>query len=357
MLGTQDRFQVLDAALPEDRATWLKIWNLWPNRQVSAHPAYVQLFARPCDRPLCATMDVSEGQVLFPLILRPLSAEYWAGDDNSLWDLVTPYGYGGPFAWGNLDPACFWSNFDVWARKTSVTSLFVRLSLFPEQLIPFVGDIEVRANNIVRTLDLGPDAMWMDYEHKVRKNVKRAQRAGLEVTLDFLGERLDDFLEMYYLTMARRNALSSYYFPRKFFENVIRHLSGQFVFFHALHERKLVSTEMVLVSSEDVYSFLGGTLVEAFDLRPNDLLKHSIITWAREQGKKRFVLGGGYSDEDGIFRYKMSFAPNGVVPFKIGTLIYDPEPYERLVRMRREWEVRHNNEWKPRSGFFPVYRA
>ena len=30
------------------------------------------------------------------------------------------------------------------------------------------------------------------------------------------------------------------------------------------------------------------------------------------------VLGGGYGADDGIFRYKRSFAPHGLVPFFVG---------------------------------------
>ena len=78
-----------------------------------------------------------------------------------------------------------------------------------------------------------------------------------------------------------------------------------------LSEGRVVSTELVFVAAEHVYSFLGGTLTEALELRANDLLKHEIIRWARDAGRKTFVLGGGYGAADGIFRYKLSFAPKG----------------------------------------------
>jgi hypothetical protein len=102
---------------------------------------------------------------------------------------------------------------------------------------------------------------------------------------------------------------------------------------------------------------LGGTLPDAFPLRPNDLLKHEIILWARETGKKAFVLGGGYGSDDGIYRYKKSFAPQGSVPFSVGTRIHDKNVYDHLVERRRLWESEHQNEWQPRSGWFPEYRA
>ncbi|MBE0447475.1 MAG: GNAT family N-acetyltransferase [Actinobacteria bacterium] len=349
-------FQVLDAAIPEERTHWVAVWGSWPAREVMAHPDYVQLFARVCDQSCCAIMDNGTGKIMFPFILRPLPVEPWGGKSDS-YDLISPYGYGGPFALGTTDALAFWKEFDEWAKRVGVVSTFTRLSLFPEQVIPFAGDIEIRGPNIVRTLDLDSRAMWMDYKHKVRKNVKRAQGASLRVEVDLVGARLDDFIAIYQSTMERRNAEDYYYFTEDFFLSALSNLQGQLAFFHALYEGKVVSTELVLISADNIYSFLGGTLAEAFALRPNDLIKHTIIEWGRERGKKAFVLGGGYNGCDGIFLYKKSFAPNGEVPFKIGKRIYDLEIYEELVLMRRAWEAVNGRSWDPRSDFFPSYRA
>ncbi|MER3423097.1 MAG: methicillin resistance protein, partial [Nitrospiraceae bacterium] len=335
----EGRFQILDARVPEDRDEWLARWSAWPNRECTAHPAYSELFARSCDKALCAALGGAGGGILFPFILRPLAAERWAGETSSFYDISTPYGYGGPFAWGHTDGDYFWREFDNWAESMNVVSLFARLSLFPEQMIPFKGGIEVRGRNIVRTLTLDSCALWMDYRHCVRKHIKVAQRAGLEVEPDFTGEKLEGFLAIYYSTMTRRNAEDSYFFPKEFFQRILTHLSGQFVFFHTLHKGKSVSTELVLLSRGHIYSFLGGTLSEAFEFRPNNLLKHAIIEWGREQGLKSYVLGGGYRDQDGIYRYKLSFAPTGEVPFRFGKKVYDQKAYEELVRMRRKAEA------------------
>jgi hypothetical protein len=38
-------FHVLDANVPLDRATWVQLWENWPDREVMAHPEFVKLFA------------------------------------------------------------------------------------------------------------------------------------------------------------------------------------------------------------------------------------------------------------------------------------------------------------------------
>lgn len=347
-------FSLFDARTQVERDKWLEAWRSWPNREVSAHPDYVTLFARASDRPLCVLFEDENGTVLFPIILRPLAVESWA-QESVFFDAVTPYGYGGPFSWGTPDVAAFWRLFDEWAENNGVVSMFARLSLFPEQQITFAGEVEVKAPNVVRRLTLDAEALWYAYEHKVRKNVNKARREGVVVEIDCNGTRLAEFLDVYYKTMDRREATSGYYFPPAFFNTMVEKLPDQFSFFHAVHEGKVVSTELVLVSADHVYSFLGGTLPEAFHLRANDLLKHEIIEWGREQGKQTFVLGGGYNGPDGIFRYKLSFAPDGEVPFRVGKRIYSQSAYNSLVVLRQQSAP--GAEERSRSGFFPAYRA
>lgn len=350
-------FTVLNAGVPSERAQWIDTWSSWASHEVSAHPGYVELFTHETDTALCAIMSSTEGTVLFPFILRHLSSESWVEPGDTRCDLVSPYGYGGPFAWGEPSPREFWADFDDWAGANQLVCSFVRFSLFPEQLIPFSGTVEDNALNVVRVLDPAIGAVWLNYDHKVRKNVNKAQRNGLKVDIDLDGQRLDDFLAVYYSTLERRNALAAYYFSPAFFRKLVNDLYGQFVFFHTLHKERVVSTELVLVSVDHIYSFLGGTLRDAFYLRPNELLKHTIIEWGKDQGKRTYVLGGGYSGQDGIFHYKLSFAPQGQVPFRVGKRIYDPVAYERLIQLRRRWEFSQGRQWQPRDGYFPTYRA
>ena len=352
-------FSIFDASNAADRDAWLHAWRSWPGREVFAHPDYGSLFARKNDRLICAAAQTPNGGVLFPFLLRPLAEEPWAEPGEQLFDLVSPYGYGGAFCWDTTDEeaGAYWSEFETWCKTQGVVSSFVRLSLFPEQVLPFNGNVESNQSNIVRSLDLDPDALWRDYEHKVRKNVNRARQSNLTLELDPTGARLDDFLTIYHATMDRRDAEGSYFFPREFFESIVRNLPGQYMFFHVLDDGRMVSTELALVSVNYVYSFLGGTLPDAFPLRPNDLLKHEIILWTREAGKRAFVFGGGYGGDDGIYRYKKSFAPSGSVPFSVGTKIHDAAAYARLVERRRQWENQNNHDWQLRAGWFPEYRA
>ena len=351
-------FSVFDAAIPADLAAWREHWNGWPDREIMAHPDFVRRFARKGDQVLAAAARTARGGVLYPFILRPLASEPWATERKG-WDATTPYGYGGPFGWNTApeEAEAFWARFNRWARAHDVVTSFARLSLFPDQLLPFDGEVVVNSPNIVRRLDLGDEDLWKDYAPKVRQNVRRARSRGCSLQVDAEGARLDEFLQVYTATMTRRNAASYYFFPREFFESLIRDLKGHCAFFHVVHEDKVVSSELVLLSHRHAYFFLGGTFAEAFDLRPNDLLQHETFRWCRDAGKKSLVLGGGYRGSEGLLRYKKSFAPTGEVPFRVGLKIHDPARAAELLEDRRRWELARGAEWHPDPAFFPLYRA
>jgi hypothetical protein len=338
---------------PGDLERWLELWQAWPRREVFAHPGYLKLYEDEKSRPLCAAWTGAGGAVLYPFLLRDLTQEPFCPPTlERAADLTSPYGYGGPFFWGDDDPdavaAEFWPRFAEWAEGEAVVSEFVRLALFPESLLPYPGERVQRLVNVVRDLDPDPGQLWMDFEHKVRKNVKKAQRFEVRIELDETGARVADFLRIYRHTLGRRNADERYDFPAEFFEGIQRKLPGQFLYAHALSGDRVISSELVLVSAETIYSFLGGTEQEAYELRPNDLLKHELILWAKEAGKRRFVLGGGYSEDDGIFRYKRSFAPHGLRPFFVGQRILEPALYRELTE--------HSGH-AAAGDYFPAYRT
>jgi Acetyltransferase (GNAT) domain len=324
-------FHVWTADSPE----WLAHWWSWPNREPYANPQYVALFEDDHSRALCAAWRSGEANVLYPFLLRDVPG---ARDAT---DITSPYGYSGAFCWGG-SARDFWPAFDAWAAEQKVVSEFVRFGLFEDELLAYPGERVQKLVNVVRDVTPDEEAIWMDVEHKVRKNVKRARSRGVRIEFDPAGDRLDDFLRLYAHTLDRRDAPARYRFPREFFERLPRELR---IYAHALADGRVVSSELLLLARGRAYSFLGGTDSDAFDLRPNDLLKWELILLIKSGGGGRFVLGGGYENDDGIFRYKRSFAPHGLVPFYVGRRVLQPELYRELSRGVGE------------TDFFPAYRS
>ena len=361
-MATDGSFRVFDAFDPSDADEWISLWESWPRREVQAHPGYVKLFAGLKSRGLCASWRSDDGCVLYPLILRDVTAETFCPSTIArATDIITPYGYGGPYCWGADDTRGladeFWGSFDEWATSEDVVSEFVRFSLFKDTLLDYPGDVEYKQDNIVRDLEPDEDAIVGDFKRKVRENAKKARSMGATVEVDATGSRLDEFLRLYTMTMDRRNALESYYFPRSFFEQIHDGFAGRFAYFFVKFGGETVSAQLVLMSAENAYGFLGGTNCEYFAVRPNDLMFHDIIVWLKRQGMRRYVLGGGYEPEDGIYQFKHSFAPTGMVPFHLGRRIHDQDIYDQFVECRRAIAERAGESYPQQPDFFPVYRA
>ncbi|MGP8313521.1 lipid II:glycine glycyltransferase FemX [Enterocloster aldenensis] len=269
---------------------------------------------------------------------------------NQYYDLISPYGYGG-FMGTVTDYQTLNQQYAEYCLAHHYICEFVRFELFSEYYSHYDGEVETRTHNVIRNLEMPLDDLWMDFKQKVRKNVKKANSYGLEIVLDNKGDYLEDFLRIYYGTMERTEAKEGFFFSRQFFETLMS-MENHVMMFHVLYEGKIVSTELVIYGSENCYSYLGGTDRNYFDVRPNDYLKYEIIKWAKEKGLKNFVLGGGYGSDDGIYQYKTSLAPKGIVDFYIGRRIFDLNTYKYLVDIRED-----NVSARQNPVFFPEYRA
>lgn len=359
MSAKKPTFKVLDTASTADRAMWVRLWQASPHREPTSHPAYAEQFADKNSRLQCLAMDSPNGKVLFPIITRPLGLEEWAQGDPRL-DATTPYSYGGPYAWDATSEAAdeFWDQFDNWALKERIVTLFARLSPFrKEQLLPFRGDIESPSDIVVMDLAGSDDEMLKRGKDKLRQHVKRAEREGVSIEDDPTGLRLDDFMRIYDNTMKRLDADLFYNFSAGFYNVLLEEIPEGVRFLHARHCGEVVSTQLLLLSGKHAYTLLGGTAGSGFKSYANEALIVAAARLAKAEGKETLVLGGGYGGNDSLFAYKRGFARNGVQPFEVGHRVFDREQEERLVQQRIIWERERGNDWQPRPNFFPRYRS
>lgn len=330
---------------------WSDMWEA-TGREPFAHPGFAPLFAATDDEPVGVCWEDGKGRVLLPLVLRSLPDDVARGLPSGAWrDATSPYGYGGPFVVGEPDMAAFWEALLVWMRSANVLACFVRGSVVGSPPIdgatPGVRSVHL-ADNVVVGLDGSSDERWARYEHKVRKNVNKARRNGLTTVIAPGFADVADFADVYAGTMDRRSAADFYRFDESFFRRLAEALAGSYWVADTRDEHgTLVSTELVLVGDRHCYSFLGGTRREAFPMAPNDLLKHDVIEHASGAGLSAYVLGGGYSPGDGIFRYKRAFDPTGVVPFAGVQVVADQSGYDAACEA----------VGAPESTYFPRYLA
>ena len=323
----------------QDAGAWHQAWRQLPldQRDVFGRPDYYSAFdGQDGSVAECAVLSTARGQIIYPYLRRPIHTLNWLDLEGPCFDLENAYGYGGPL--GNMNDEELWNRFieafGDYCRTTGVVAEFVRLH-------PLLGAKSAMAShyefalanlNVVANLQQDDETLWRSYKRNNRKNIKKALRSGVRGFCERApSEHFDDFLAIYLATLGRQRAKDFYRFSPGFYEVLHRQMPESVVYFFAEYQGQVVSCELCLVSETTIYSFLGGTDEKYFNVRPNNLLKHELIRWARDQGLKYYLIGGGNKMNDGIFRYKLSFAPEGVVDFYIAKRIHNQERYSELL--------------------------
>jgi CelD/BcsL family acetyltransferase involved in cellulose biosynthesis len=152
--------------------------------------------------------------------------------------------------------------------------------------------------------------------------------------------------------MERNEALAAYFLDEAYFQAIFEEMPSGARFALAEHDGGVIAATLYLHDADDVYSYLGGADHEQQQLRPTNSVVHDTIRWAREQGKRRLILGGGYRPGDGIFRFKASFSPRRAA-LELARRVHLPDDLERLTEA---WRA-HNGPGADSGDYFPAYRS
>jgi hypothetical protein len=176
------------------------------------------------------------------------------------------------------------------------------------------------------------DELWeTSFNHACRKNINRSRREHVRVFEARTRGDIREFHRIYVQTMRERNALEHYFFSLEYFEDIFDTLRGSARFALAEYRGQVIAGTLYLHDRDDIYSYLGGADVNFQHVRPTNAVIYDTVVWGRQHGKRRLILGGGYSAGDGIFRFKASFSP-ARANFLVYRCVHLPETYEALCR-------------------------
>lgn len=321
---------------------------------------YFEVFSGGLENLICFlyTTHYSKSFILMPGYLKPITI---ANEKTTFFDFITPYGYTGPIITSEIQESemiDFWKAVDEWHKKNNVVAEFVRFDLFKNKT-GYSGNVVPTMLNIKGQI-INEETQWTSFDAKVRKNVNKAKREGLcskIYHLDIEDINISEFYEIYIKTMERTEAKESFFYTLEQFNFFIKNNNERVAICTIYFEEIPISSELLLVSDNSIYSFLGGTDENYFDKRPNDFLKVAATDWARTAGKENYILGGGYGFEDGIFKYKKAFFPNDAVSYCTGRKILNQEKYDYFVEKASEFRLSTGLEKLDVNdgAFFPLY--
>lgn len=295
------------------------------------------------------------GTVRNMYIKRPIP---WLIDGVQYYDIITPYGYGGPVVitakTDKRKELCrgFDAAFGRYCCENGIVSEFVRF----HPLFRNADDFSETYHPICIRKTLGTnlrdydDPVRSEFSKHCRKNIGQALRAGVTYRITEAPTDLSRFREIYYATMERHNAADFYYFGDEYFNGVLKYFKKSVLLVEAVYESKTIAAELCFVSDGVIHSHLAGTLSEYFNLFPACILKYAAVLWGKEHGFRLVYYGGGLSNDlnDSLFFFKKKFSKNTEFEFHVGKRAWMKDVYAQLCQFRNIQEE---------GGFFPAYRA
>ena len=276
--------------------------------------------------------------------------------ENTWFDFVTPYGYGGWLIEGNGSTAELFRAYEIWCREHQVVSEFVRFHPVLENYERMEEAYTLVSLGDTVAMDLSsPEGIWANLTSKNRNVIRKAKKAGIAIYNGRYPEIFEIFRSIYNGTMDKDNADAYYYFGEEFYRSVLGELKNEAQIFYAELGDKVIAASIVLAADGRLNYHLSGSLREYQNLAPTNLLLYEAALWGCANGCKTFHLGGGVgSQEDSLYKFKKAFYRGEKKQFNIGRKIFEKNIYDALCGIRG---IESNSEHVEKMTFFPAYRA
>lgn len=279
-------------------------------------------------------------------------------EEKTYFDIVTPYGYGGPLIErckvGKREELIFQFNmeFQRYCKENNVVSEFIRFHPIINNVEDFrmMYDVKHIRNTIETNIRDYKDVIQSQFGKGCRKNIRQALNKGVTYRVTESPDDIGNFKEIYYSTMNRNHAQEYYYFDDKYFEKCLYLFKNNIILVEAIFENKVIAAGFYFVYNKIIHIHLSGTLSEYLYLSPAYILRYGVTLWGKEHGYELIHHGGGRSNslDDSLYKFKKQFSKDEELKFCVGKKIWNQEIYEMLCEITgQDKEIL----------FFPAYRA
>ena len=299
----------------------------------------------------------SDGKISNQFIKREIPIEV---DNKKYFDIVTPYGYGGPIiekCAGQKENLVqkYEKAFEQYCKDNDIVSEFVRFHPIIDNAKDFktIYDVKYLRHTLGTNLDISDNPMEKEFSKSCRKTIRQVLKNGITYKVIENVKDFSEFKRIYYLNMDRKNAEAYYYFDDEYFEKMDKYFHNNIIQVQALYEDKVIAEGLYFVYNKTVHAHLSGTDTEYLHLSPAYVLKYATALWAKQKGYSLIHYGGGTSNEidDSLYVFKKKFAQNTEFDFYIGKKIWNKEIYKKLVELKKK-----EKNFDENSEFFPLYR-
>lgn len=295
--------------------------------------------------------DSKYGKIRHMFIKREIETNI---NGEKWYDIVTPYGYGGPIITKSktnknfllIDD--FYKDFKEYCRENNIVSEFIRFHPIFKNADSFSNIYEVtNLHSTVGTdIEKHADPFQKEFSKSARKNVRKALREGVSFKVTKNVEEIAEFKEIYFDTMDRNKASDYYYFDDEYFFQSAKTMSDNILLVKALYENKVIAMGFYFIFGDMIHIHLSGTLKGYLNLSPAYVLRYAVTKWAKENNYRLIHHGGGRTDDknDTLYTFKKRFGSLRF-DYKVGKKIWNTEVYEELSKDKES------------SDYFPLYRS
>jgi lipid II:glycine glycyltransferase (peptidoglycan interpeptide bridge formation enzyme) len=151
--------------------------------------------------------------------------------------------------------------------------------------------IKIDHLNFLINLNQSEDDVWNQIHKSRRKNVNRAEKAGIYVEEIVNREQI---LIFYRLLEETYKNVKVPLADISLFESAFRHLvpKGLAKFFLARHKDDYIGARAVLLYKDSIYDWYAGAAADALSYYPNDFLVWYILKWGIKNNYSIFDFGG-----------------------------------------------------------------
>ncbi|WP_306635182.1 GNAT family N-acetyltransferase [Pseudarthrobacter siccitolerans] len=293
-------------------------------------------------RPVLLAFGDGAGEVALPLLLRPLP-------DDAGWDATSAYGYGGPISRGTPDLCAFGEALNGWAEEQGVVCTFLRLNplLDNGRLVPSTAELVDASSTVAWDLSPGRD-LRQGLHSDQRRSVRKAERAGVTITVTSRPSDLEHVQELYDATMQRQQAANFFLFPKAYWQALVvdDQLLAPLLVEARLADR-VISALLCFVSDPWLHAHLSAGDDVARAVGASAACYLAAAEWGQTHGLTGFHLGGGVggSRTSPLYAFKQRFDPQSRPrQFQVAKLVHDRDRYRELAGSDAT------------DGFFPPWR-
>lgn len=324
-----------------------------PYPDIYFEPAYARLYETDDSEAVEYRFECEDGLITNLFLKRKI--EIPLPDGANYYDLITPYGYGGPVIHRTSDRekliGAYMRDFQKYAGENRIVAEFVRFH-------PIIGngvDFQDAYHSSYDRKTVGTNLTYADvigteFSKHRRKDIRNIlKNPDIRYEVNEIPSTLDDFVEIYYSTMDRDSADGYYYFGREYFQRMLETLPGHITTGKVFLGDKLIAMGVYFRYGRYLHAHLSGTLSEYLEYSPAYILKYALALYGHEKGYEVIHYGGGTSrdPDNSLYRFKREFGKNTQFDFYIAKKVWDEDAYARLCQAAG---ADRNAE------FFPAYR-